>query len=212
MKANSSPWIDHEVNHQSNKKETARRKAKKSKKDRDFADYKEQNKILRNMIDYKHKQYINECSNDINNNPQRFWNLASAKTKSKSYPADMKLDDKTASCPAEKAKLFNDFFCSVFTASEDNMALPHIEPTISPHLNLITITVDEVYKTLKLLDTHKAQGPDGLPTKVLKECAATLAPSLTAVFNQSLSEGMFPEQWKTANVCPIFKKGARRDI
>ena len=46
-----------------------------------------------------------------------------------------------------------------------------------------------------------------LPTLVLKECAEVLAPSITAVINFSLREGVQLTNWKKANVSPIFKKG-----
>ena len=32
---------------------------------------------------------------------------------------------------------------------------------------------------------------------------------LTIIFNQSLSEQQLPRDWLTANICPVFKKGAR---
>jgi hypothetical protein len=36
-----------------------------------------------------------------------------------------------------------------------------------------------------------------------------LAPVLTAIFNKSLDSGVVPEDWREANVTPIFKKGKR---
>ena len=32
---------------------------------------------------------------------------------------------------------------------------------------------------------------------------------MTILFNKSLSSGIVPQDWRTANVCPIFKKGAK---
>ncbi|XP_069114394.1 uncharacterized protein [Argopecten irradians] len=34
---------------------------------------------------------------------------------------------------------------------------------------------------------------------------------LTIIFNKSIQEGTLPDPWKKANVCPIFKKGSRKD-
>lgn len=53
----------------------------------------------------------------------------------------------------------------------------------------------------------KACGPDNIPGRVLRDCAIELTPSLTALFNASLSLGKVPSQWKLANVAPVFKKG-----
>jgi len=41
----------------------------------------------------------------------------------------------------------------------------------------------------------------------LKEVADEIAEPLTEIFNKSVSEGVVPQDWKIANVTPIFKKG-----
>ena len=38
-------------------------------------------------------------------------------------------------------------------------------------------------------------------------CSVEIAPILTVIFTQSLNSGNVPEDWLTANVTPIFKKG-----
>ena len=35
--------------------------------------------------------------------------------------------------------------------------------------------------------------------------------SLTEIFNKSMSEGVVPQDWKIANITPIFKKGTKLD-
>ena len=51
-----------------------------------------------------------------------------------------------------------------------------------------------------------------VPTIILKDCREALAPSITHMFNLSLSTGVFPACWKNANICPVFKKGQRQNI
>ena len=62
---------------------------------------------------------------------------------------------------------------------------------------------------LRSLDTKKAIGHDKPPSFVLKECADSLAPSITAIINFSLNKGFHLSDWKKANIPPIFKKGKR---
>ena len=42
---------------------------------------------------------------------------------------------------------------------------------------------------------------------MLKECAESLAPSVTAIVNFGLRTGLQLTEWKKANVAPIHKKG-----
>ena len=58
------------------------------------------------------------------------------------------------------------------------------------------------------IDTSEAPGPNGIPGVFLKNCAKELAPSFTKLLNISL-QAVFPNSWKMANICPIFKKGDR---
>ena len=88
-----------------------------------------------------------------------------------------------------------------------NLEEPTTLLTVSRSLCYIQVTVEEISKVLSSLDVYKALGPDNLPTLVLKECAEVLAPSITAVINFSLREGVQLTNWKKANVSPIFKKG-----
>jgi hypothetical protein len=52
-------------------------------------------------------------------------------------------------------------------------------------------------------------GPDELHPRVLKMLANSTAPILQAIFNKSLQTGEVPQDWRKANVAPIFKKGER---
>ena len=56
---------------------------------------------------------------------------------------------------------------------------------------------------------HKAVGPDCIPNIILKTCAEEIAPGLTKIFDVSIRTGTLPEDWRNANVAPIFKKGNR---
>ena len=68
-------------------------------------------------------------------------------------------------------------------------------------------------KVLKSLNVSKAcTGPDGVFPGLLKECHMEVAPSLTRLFNYSLSRGTLPIDWKTANVVPVFKLGEQTAI
>ena len=67
------------------------------------------------------------------------------------------------------------------------------------------ISVCTTFKALESVKANKATGPDNIPAWVLRNYANVLAPPLTAMFNNSLREGVLPMEWKMANVIPLPK-------
>ena len=70
-----------------------------------------------------------------------------------------------------------------------------------------TVDLKGVAKLLDGLNIHKASGPDGLNARVLKECSNEISPILALTYNESLARGDVPDEWRQANVSPVFKKG-----
>ena len=62
-----------------------------------------------------------------------------------------------------------------------------------------------VFKLLNGLNIDKASGSDSLTARVLKECTSEIAPILALIYNESLAQGTFPDDWQQANVAPVFK-------
>lgn len=52
-------------------------------------------------------------------------------------------------------------------------------------------------------------GPDLIHPLVLRTLAGDIAPILKIIFQSSLQTGRVPDDWRQANVSPIFKKGER---
>ena len=70
----------------------------------------------------------------------------------------------------------------------------------------IQIKEKGVQKLLKELNSHKATGPDEVPSRILKIGAEELAPALVKLYKYSIDIGEVPQEWRDANVVPIFKK------
>ena len=68
-----------------------------------------------------------------------------------------------------------------------------------------TITTSAVCRKLLGLSAYKASRPDGIPARLLKEFAPELAEPVTAIFNCSVSSGVFPERWKDSHLTPVPK-------
>ena len=76
-------------------------------------------------------------------------------------------------------------------------------------VNNITVTENGVHKLSAGLEPHKAPGPDQLPARLLKELASELAPIYTHLFQASQVQSIIPDERKSANLVPIYKKGDR---
>lgn len=66
------------------------------------------------------------------------------------------------------------------------------------------------YDVFHMLDRLKptATGMDGLPAWFLRVSAPVIAAPLAVLFNQSISSGVVPRQWKTAVITPVPKNSA----
>ncbi|KGL85593.1 RNA-directed DNA polymerase from mobile element jockey, partial [Tinamus guttatus] len=68
-----------------------------------------------------------------------------------------------------------------------------------------------VREHLRKLNTHKTKGPDGMHPRLLRELAEVIAKPLSIIFERSWRTGEVPEDWKKANVTPVFKNGKKKD-
>ena len=113
----------------------------------------------------------------------------------------------------EKATLLNDHFAQQSTLNiPDDRLPPPITTVPVTTLEQITTNEHEVLQILNSLDPNKSTGPDGIPVKFLKMTALLIAKPLSELFMKSLSLGIYPEEFKKANIKPIFKnKGSASD-
>ena len=59
---------------------------------------------------------------------------------------------------------------------------------------------------IKSLDPAKVHGCHNLSIKIIQICNDVITIPLKLIFDQSLTNGKFPEIWKVANVVPVHKK------
>ena len=64
-------------------------------------------------------------------------------------------------------------------------------------------------KCLKSLKPNKSPGPDRISPVILRSCASELAPSISYLVNKSFQLGHLPEDWRSADIVPLHKKGSK---
>ena len=103
-------------------------------------------------------------------------------------------------CDLTKADTFNKYFYSVFT-HEDTSNLEALKTSssfLSPFIQSVNFTPNDVFHELVDLDVSKACGPDNITPKLLKLSAEFISEPLSQIFNQSMSSGSLPSDWTTA--------------
>ena len=114
----------------------------------------------------------------------------------------------------EIAGLLNRYFSSTFT-QEQSGEFPIAESIYQGGeglLQKIQVGVEEVKEQLGNRREDKAPGPDNMHPRVLMEVAEQVSEILMDIFNSSLESGQIPENWRVANVTPLFKKGSREEL
>ena len=151
----------------------------------------------------------NKIAKDAKLNPKAFFRYAASKTKNVDKVSNLKRKDGTITeDDVGKAEVLNDFFGSVFT-KEDPNDIPTFTHSNTNVLSQINITTDAMSKALRNLKPSKSPGPDGLHPRILRELSAELAYPLKFLFDKSIQDGRLPDDWKKAEVRPIFKKGCK---
>ena len=108
-----------------------------------------------------------------------------------------------------KAEILNTQFSSVFTSDDQAAMLPDLGEAHCEAASDIVVTENGVLILLKNLNPNKASGPDQISSRYLKTMSSPIAPVLTTLFQASINQGHIPDDWKTAYVTPLFKKGDR---
>ena len=107
----------------------------------------------------------------------------------------------------EKSNLLNEFFARCWYPEPPLLEVADTTYSENVHdesqsLDDFLCTEEEVLHLLENLDMGKANGPDNISVRMLKETARSIAPSLTHLFNLSISKGKFPRLWKTVGPIP----------
>ncbi|XP_036420865.1 interferon-induced very large GTPase 1-like [Colossoma macropomum] len=72
----------------------------------------------------------------------------------------------------------------------------------------LAIPLSEVVRSFRAVNPHKAPGPDGIHSRVLKACANQLAEVFTDIFNLSLRLLVIPTCFKETTIVPVPKKSS----
>ena len=220
-KSDSYPWITVEIKKLIRKRNRIYRKMIKQKTDTLKQQLKSvkkeiQHKLRRSHWDYINKLFVQREGEDLHQRTKRFWTYIKHQRASQRGIPPLKENGQLVTEAKKKASVLNKKFDQAFSEGKhyDKDQFKQkctLDEKTYPLLPNINITTAGVKKLLQSLDPTKAAGPDGISPRILKELAEEIAPILCIIYRSSLRTGSVPEDWRTAHVSPIFKKGEHYD-
>ena len=176
------------------------------------AEYKEAEKKVKNLIRNAKRSYEKKLAQECKNNSRPFYAYLKRKTKSKTSVGPLKKQDgQTVAGNKEMAELLNGYFKSVFSREPDLNGREEPARMTDEKLMDCHITREKIKEKIRKLRPTSAPGPDGIGAGLLQELEVLAVPALEVLYRKLLDEGFTPQDWKVANVSPIFKKGAKSD-
>lgn len=206
---NTQAWINTKVRRLLQQKQRWYRKSKQTDSPRVRNKYKDLKKTAQRECRRAHNEYVQSMVNDTETgNNKRLWSYIRGKNQEHAGIAPLAGENGVVhSDPCRKASILNDQFSSVFSDPSGSFDGNLNDSAELPELPKIIVNERGVFKLMCGLNENKACGPDSIPSKILKICASELAPVFTTLFQASLDQGVVPDDWKKANIVPIYKKG-----
>ncbi|CAL8083510.1 unnamed protein product [Orchesella dallaii] len=220
VKASKKPWMNTKFEYASRKVNKMKRKCKQSHDPDEWTRFKHSRNQATHLKLKLKSEAIKKLCSESTNKSKDMWkvlNTEVGRIKQDSALPTFIHNSTTITDETEKLNLL----CEHFTQNSDNISTTISEPTEDSSTSLsndkllseLKVTTDEVFNSIKLLDSQKPSGTDNIPAKVLISCAEEVAPYLANIINQILKDGEFPDVLKIALVTPLYKrKGERHDI
>ena len=179
------------------------------------ANVQEIQKDTKRVIQDAKKIYVDKLSRrlcDPRSGQKEFWNafkrLVKSKTNTNIPPIQ---ENETFETKFHmKAGIFNRYFAEQCRPIESNIFLPPFNRKTDSTMESILVSVEKVEAIISKLNPKKAHGFDGISIPMLKMCISEVSIPLQKIFTKCLSDGVFPERWKYANVQPVHKKASRQ--
>ena len=97
------------------------------------------------------------------------------------------------------------------TGANSKNPLDYITAEVKNHFTPLPTNISEILKLILKLNDKKASGYDCISNMILKNTCNVIAPYIVELFNTCMTDGVFPNCFKKAQVVPLFKGGTKTD-
>ena len=137
-------------------------------------------------------------------------NKSPGKSKKGNSRSSIIVDSNTITDPTETGENFNNFFQVNRTESpKKSLLLRKLLQIYFEKLTISPASADEISDSICSLDSNKSIGVCSMATKILKIPKEIVSLPLSQLINNCISNGIFPNICKLAQVIPIFKNDSR---
>ena len=215
----TTPFITAEIKSLMNQRDNQHRLARLSSTPSDWEAYRSLRRDVKTKIRQAEISYVRKEINSNKENKTSIWKTVRRCLN----PSGTSCMPYSRNC-VDVANDFNSFFSSVGEIAAQkaktlahDFNLPSIETVLrnpvpdrdtpKATFSFHCVSTTKVQDTIMQMASNKSPGHDKVSMKVIKACLPNILQVVTDMINESLSEGIFPKTWKTAEVIPHLKDG-----
>lgn len=216
---NPSPWLTDEILAAMRERDQLKKRASKQNSLSLWDDFRKLRNRVNGMIKESKRTYLTNALKTKDS--KEIWTNLRYIVPGKSKHTDIsciKTDQGECSSSKDVADTLNEYFANVGPSIADKIPDAeindhYVNENVENNMHFIFKDVhhDYVLNQLCSLADKKATGVDEIPSKLLNVSAKEITPIVTFLVNTSLQTGIFPNKWKKARVCPVFKGGDSTD-
>ena len=200
------PFVNTEIRSEKKYRSRLESKYRRSRSETDLAAWKTQAKKVSELITSSRRSFYRSLIAKFKDKPRNLWSslndLLSRKLKP-CLPSLSSLSETTAAF----LNYFNDKIVKLNLKLPPAAIDPHMPPPCEPpRMEEFALSSPEEITKIVMASSDATCILDPIPTKILKLCIDILAEPLSLLVNMALSEGCFPELFRTAVVTPLIKK------
>ena len=203
-----SPWITAGIKKSSKRKQRQYEKFLENRNKINEDEYKNYKRLFETIKKRSKKLHYSNLIVKYKDNIKKTWSvikeaIGKERIKQQSFPKKICIGDKETTDLKSMAESFNKFFTEIGPNLAKDIDSPSV--TFDKYLKTCnknqlehSLTVNELKEAFFSLKLNKSPGYDEISFNVIKKCFRSLHKPLLHIFDQSLRNGIFPDELKIA--------------
>ena len=221
IRDNTPGWYTKEIIEEVNLKKQYAMELQKSSSVANYNNLVYSKRKVRRMLNIAKQDLIVTSLNENRNNPRRFWRIINE---------DLGLNSKKVSEKCSRLRIsadtiiqgieVGDYLSDYYANNGKTLAeeitqqrIPNLEkyPDVATGFDFFFIPMHVVEKMVKSINIHKSSGIQDINSELVRDAFSVLIVELTHLFNESITQNIFPSLWAIGCITPIPKGGDSLD-